>query len=59
NAKTTSFCPLGFELDLAFELCHLSLSRLCPDTVGMKSAFGIWDFVLEERSLSLPYPQIE
>jgi len=25
NAKTISFHPLGFELDLIFELCHLSL----------------------------------
>jgi len=25
NAQTTSFSHLGFELDLAFELCHLSL----------------------------------
>jgi hypothetical protein len=33
NAKTTSFCPLGFGLDLAFEPCHLSL-------------FGIWGLVL-------------
>jgi hypothetical protein len=34
NAKTTSFCPLGFGLDLTFEPCHLSL-------------FGVWDLVLE------------
>jgi hypothetical protein len=25
NAKITSFHHLGFELDLTFELCHLSL----------------------------------
>jgi hypothetical protein len=25
NARTNSICPLDFELDLAFELCHLAL----------------------------------
>jgi len=33
NAKPTLFCHWDFELDLAFELCHLTL-------------FRVWDLVL-------------
>jgi hypothetical protein len=53
NAKTTSFSNLGFELDLAFEPCHLSLFGIW----GL--VLEIWDFVLSGRGLSPPYHQIE
>jgi hypothetical protein len=47
------FSHLNFGLDLASELCHLSLSGVWD------LLLQIWDFVLSGWGLSPPYPQIE
>ena len=43
NAKTTSFSHLGFELRLAFELCHLTLFRI----LGLSRLNGDWPLIFE------------